>query len=137
MGQIVKVSRQHNSREDNARVKRGETPEDWSDNKRRHKDVDARWPRKHGVTHYGYKNHISVDHEFRLIRRFEVADAACHDSRVFEHVHNKTNTNGNVWEDSAYFSGEHGRPLAEGGRRSRIRRKGHRKPTVDGSLSPS
>ena len=61
---IVKAPRQRNTREDNAQEKGGEIPEDWSENKRRHKDVDARWTRKHGVTHYGYKNHISMDREF-------------------------------------------------------------------------
>ena len=90
---IVKAPRQRNTREDNAQEKGGEIPEDWSENKRRHKDVDARWTRKHGVTHYGYKNHISMDREFGLVRRWEVTDGACHDSRVFEQVLDETNTN--------------------------------------------
>ena len=37
---IVKAPRQRNTREDNAQVKGGEIPEDWSENKRRHKDVE-------------------------------------------------------------------------------------------------
>ena len=65
---IVRAPRQRNTREDNAQVKGGEIPDDWSEKKRRHKDVDARWTRKHGVTHYGYKNHISMDREFALVR---------------------------------------------------------------------
>ena len=65
---IVKAPRQRNTREDNAQVKGGEIPEDWFEKKRRHKDVDARWTRKHGVTHYGHKNHISMDREFALVR---------------------------------------------------------------------
>jgi IS5 family transposase len=123
---IVKAPRQRNTREDNAQEKGGEIPEDWSENKRRHKDVDARWTRKHGVTHYGYKNHISMDREFGLVRRWEVTDGACHDSRVFEQVLDETNTNGDVWADSAYCSREHERLLAEGGWRSHIHRKAHR-----------
>ena len=123
---IVKAPRQRNTREDNAQEKGGEIPEDWSENKRRHKDVDARWTRKHGVTHYGYKNHISMDREFGVVRGWEVTDGACHDSRVFEQVLDETNTNGDVWADSAYCSREHERLLAEGGWRSHIHRKAHR-----------
>ena len=40
---IVNVPKQRNSREENARIKEGDIPEDWPENKRRRKDVDARW----------------------------------------------------------------------------------------------
>ena len=123
---IVEAPRQRNSREDNAKVKGGEIPEDWSRTKRRHKDVEARWTRKHGVSYYGYKNHISMDREYGLIRCWEVTDAACHDSRVLEQVLDETNTNGAVWADSAYHSREHERFLEAGGWRSHIHRKGYR-----------
>ena len=123
---IVKAPRQRNTRQDNATVKDAEVPEDWSEKKRRHKDVEARWTRKHGVTHYGYKNHLSVDREFGLIRGWEVTDAACHDSQVFDQVLDDTNTSGEVWADSAYHSGVRERSLAEGGWRSHIHRKGYR-----------
>ena len=47
---IVAVPKQRNSREENARIKAGETPESWQDKpaKRRQKDVEARWTKKHG-----------------------------------------------------------------------------------------
>ena len=64
---IVPVPKQRNSREENTRIKAGETPEDWSDAKRQQKDVQARWTKKHGKNHYGYKNHISIDAEYKLI----------------------------------------------------------------------
>ena len=50
-------------REENARIKAGETPAGWEDKpaKRRQKDVEARWTKKHGKSHYGYKNHVNVD----------------------------------------------------------------------------
>ena len=42
---MVAAPRQRNSREDNAKIKQGETPADWEDqtNKLRQKDRDARW----------------------------------------------------------------------------------------------
>ena len=44
---IVAVPKQRNSREENARIKAGETPAGWEDKpaKRRQKDVEARGPR--------------------------------------------------------------------------------------------
>ncbi len=60
---IVPVPKQRNSRDDNARIKDGETPEGWENQpaKRCQKDTDARWTKKHGKSHYGYKNHVNVD----------------------------------------------------------------------------
>ena len=57
---IVPVPKQRNSRDDNARIKDGETPEGWKDQpaKRSQKDTDARWTKKHGKSHYGYKNDV-------------------------------------------------------------------------------
>ena len=47
---IVAVPKQRNSRKENAGIKAGETPECWQDKpaKRRQKDVEARWTKKHG-----------------------------------------------------------------------------------------
>ena len=74
---IVAVPKQRNSREENARIKAGETPAGWEDKpaKRRQKDVEARWTKKHGKSHYGYKNHVNVDRRHKLVRRYHVSDA--------------------------------------------------------------
>ena len=60
---IVPVRCTHNTREENATIKRGEVPEDWADKpaKRCQKDLDARWTKKHGKSHYGTKNPVNVD----------------------------------------------------------------------------
>ena len=80
---IVAVPRNHNTRDENATIKNGEVPEDWADKpaKRSQKDVDARWTKKHGKSHYGYKNHVNVDRKHKLVRRYHVSDAAVHSSR--------------------------------------------------------
>jgi IS5 family transposase len=62
----------------------GEIPEGWPENKRRQKDVDARWTKNNGKTFYGCKNHVSVDVKHKLIRGYVVTDAAQHESQVFE-----------------------------------------------------
>ena len=70
---IVAVPKQRNSREENARIKAGETPAGWEDKpaKRRQKDVEARWTKKHGKSHYGYKNHVNVDRRHKLVQAAE------------------------------------------------------------------
>ena len=75
---IVAAPRQRNSRDDNDRLKRGETPPGWDGQPARQcqKDVDARWTKKHGRTYFGYKNHISMDQRHKLVRRYSVTDAA-------------------------------------------------------------
>lgn len=99
---IVPVPKQRNSREENARIKAGEAPEDWSDAKRCQKDVEARWTKKHGKNHYGYKNHISIDNKHKVIRHYAVTSAEVHDSQVFEVLLDEKNSSGDIWADSAY-----------------------------------
>jgi len=125
---IVPVPKQRNSRDENARIKDGETPEGWENQpaKRSQKDTDARWTKKHGKSHYGYKNHVSVDRRHKLVRRYQVTDAAVHDSQVVDDILDPDNTASGVWADSAYRSAEIEAKLEEKGLKSRIHRKGHR-----------
>ena len=125
---IVAVPIQRNSRDENAKIKEGETPEGWENKpaKRRQKDTDARWTKKHGNSHYGYKNHVNVDRRHKLVRRYKVTDAAVHDSQVVEDILDPNNTASDVWADSAYRSASIEAKLAEKGLKSRIHRKGRR-----------
>ena len=91
---------------------------------KRQKDTDARWTKKHGKSHYGYKNHINVDKEHKLIRRYAVTDASVHDSQVFDEVLDEENSGRSVWADSAYRSEACEEQLREQGYKSRIHRKG-------------
>ena len=125
---IVAVPKQRNSREETVEIKAGETPQDWKDKpvKRRQKDTDARWTKKHGKSHYGYKNHINVDRRHKLVRRYHVSDAAVHDSQVLDTILDQDNTALGVWADSAYRSSEIEAALRGKGLKSRIHRKGRR-----------
>ncbi len=110
---IVPVPKQHNSRDDNSKIKAGETPEGWKDKpaKRSQKDTDARWTKKHGKSHYGYKNHVDVDRRHKLVRRYHVTDAAVHDSQVVDDILDPDNTASDVWADSS-VGGDRGRTRA-------------------------
>jgi IS5 family transposase len=125
---IVPVPKQRNSRDDNAKIKAGETPVDWEQQpaKRAQKDTDARWTKKHGRSHFGYKNHVNVDRRHKLIRRYQTTPASMHDSQVVEDLLDPDNTASDVWADSAYRSAEIEAKLAEKGLKSRVHRKGHR-----------
>lgn len=117
---------QHNKREENKQIKAGETPEGWSENKLRQKDSDARWTKKNGQSHYGYKNHIQVDNDNKLIRKYKVTDASVHDSQVFDELLDRGNTSKEVWADSAYRSEEQEASLKDKGYRSRIHRRAYK-----------
>ena len=132
---IVEVPIQRNRREENEQIKRGETPEAWADKpaKRRQKDTEARWTKKHGKSHYGYKNHVGIDRKHKLIRRYQVTDAAVHDSQVVEELLSSDNTAKGVWADSAYRSEAIEKKIKKRGLTSRIHRKGYRnRPLQDG-----
>ncbi len=134
---IVPVPRNHNTREENAAIKDGEEPEGWGNKpaKRSQKDVDARWTKKHGKSHYGYKNHVNVDRKHKLIRRYHVTDAAVHDSQAVDELLMRGNTASGVWADAAYRSEEIEAKLRARGLTSRIHRKGKRgKPLTEQAM---
>ncbi len=130
---FVEAPRQRNSREENAKIKAGETPDGWDDPEhaamRRQKDTDARWTKKNNESHYGYKNHINADADTKLIQDYVVTPANVHDSRAFEDLLDTEGTDGAkrpVYADSAYRSAEHEAHLAELELDSQIHEKGTR-----------
>lgn len=124
---FVEAPRQRNSREDNKTIKDGGTPESFKDNPNveRQKDVDAQWAKKSHETHYGYKNHVSVDNKNKLIREYEVSSAEVHDSQIFLEILTD-NTSKDVWADSAYKSEENDLQLSACEYRNRVHIKGKR-----------
>lgn len=129
---FVEVPRQRNGREVNEQIKAGTPPKEWDDNlpKKRQKDVDARWTKKGDETHYGYKNHVNVDDENKLVQSYAVSDAAVHDSQVFDELLDHTvDDKGDkrpVYADSAYRSKEQEEKLAQANMESQIIEKGAR-----------
>ena len=122
---IVPAPRNHNTKEENEVIKAGGVPEEWNNHpaKLRQKDLDARWTKKHGQSHHGYKNHINVDRRHKLIRRYTVTDAARHDSQELDAVLDPANTARDVWGDSACRSAATEEKLADQHFRSRVHRR--------------
>jgi IS5 family transposase len=119
---IVAAPKQRNSKAEKQAIKEGRIPEGWQDKpaKLRQKDRDARWtvkytkakPQKDGskprvdlaIPLFGYQNHISADRWHRLIRKWQVSDAAAHAGARLKDLLDPANTASDVWADSAYRS---------------------------------
>ena len=66
---FVEVPRQRNTKDENKEIKSGNGSGLWKDNpnKKRQKDIDARWTKKNDETFYGYKDHVKIDSKSKLI----------------------------------------------------------------------
>jgi IS5 family transposase len=106
---FVEVPRQRNSREENAKIKKDEVPEEWKTpenaNKLEQKDTDARWTKKGSETFYGYKDHVKVDKSSKIITGFTVTSANIHDVNEFEGLIDINDKE--AWLDAAYASEAH------------------------------
>ena len=103
---IVEVPKQRNSREENVKIKSGQVPVDWDENKSCHKDTDARWLKKNGVSFFGYKDHIKTDSGTSLITDYRVTSASTHDSVVLKELVNEADAGKPLHADSAYTGEE-------------------------------
>lgn len=123
---LVPAPRQKISRDEKAILEQHATPAKWKPAKRRQKDRDASWTKKHGKSHFGYKLSINVDKRYKLIRKFETATASVHDSQHFESVLDPSNTSREVYADRGYPSQAREAKLKQAGYRNHIQRKGAR-----------
>lgn len=130
---LVPVPKQRNTRAENQVIKQGEVPEDWHDkpNRLQQKDLDARWVKKNGVNHYGYKNSICIDAEHGFIRRYAVTPANIHDSQMIAALLDPENSADIVWADSGYAGRLFEELLDAAGFESRIHEKGTRNHPLD------
>ena len=123
---LVPAPRQRNSRGENQLIKDGAMPADWKPAKRRQKDTDATWTKKHGKSHFGYKLSINVDKKYKVIRQIETGTASTHDSQHFDHVFDTSNTSRDVYAARGYTSQGREDGLKAKGYRNQIQRKGTR-----------
>jgi len=106
---FVEAPRQRNSREENKHIKEtGTAPKEWNEkpNKKRQKDVDAKWTKKNNVAYYGYKNHIKADVKTKLIETYEVTDASVHGSQPVDKLITEEDKDLPLYADSAYTGAE-------------------------------
>lgn len=126
---FVPVPIQRNGREENALIKDNAVPLDWgkSPAKLAQKDIEARWTKKGEQKHYGYKNHINIDRQTKLITAAVCTAANVHDSQVLDTVLRAPDAGGKaVWADSAYRSMEHEQGLEASQHDSQIHERAYR-----------
>lgn len=121
---IVRAPTQHNTADEQAVVKEKAVPIEWSPAKRRQKDADARWTKKHGKSYFGYKLSVSVDRRYKLIRCVRVSDASEADTRHLVDVLDRNNSSRDFWADRGYHDGPRERWLKMISWRPHIQRKG-------------
>ena len=105
---FVEAPRQRNNREDNKKIKQGNAEDLWKEqpNKKRQKDIDARWTKKNFQNYYGYKNHAKVDAKSKLIDNYSVTDASMHDSQTLDDLLQDQDKGQDLYADSAYVGQE-------------------------------
>ncbi len=126
---FVPVPIQRNGRENNALIKADAVPIEWGKTpaKLAQKDTDARWTKKGGQNHYGYKNHINIDRDTKLIAAHACTDASVHDSQMLDAVlRDETEGGKEVWADSAYRSDEQEQSLKGRQHQSQIHERAYR-----------
>ena len=130
-GQIIDASfvlapKQHNSRDENKDIKNGKGDELWDDkpNKKRQKDIEARWTQKGGQNYFGYKNHIKMDKVSKFIKKCFVSAASLHDSQALDCLLEGSDKGQPLHADSAYVG--QGDILAKWGMADEICEKGYR-----------
>jgi IS5 family transposase len=101
---LVPVPKRRTSRDERARVESGKEP-DWSPAQRRQKDLDARWTKRGSTSHFGYKRHVVVDIDHKLIRASSVTPANVHDVQEAGLL-DKVPKRGPVYGDRGYDSND-------------------------------
>lgn len=126
---FVSVPKQRNTREENKIIKEDAVPIEWGENphKLAQKDIDARWTKKNNESFYGYKDHVNMDRDTKLITAWEVTSAQIHDSQVLEEVLQSPEVGGaDIYADSAYRSTTQEESLVTSNYTSQIHEKGTR-----------
>lgn len=126
--------RQRNTREENKTIKEGKGNELWNNqpNKKRHKDIDARWTKKNQETFYGYKDHAKVDSKSKFIDKYKVTDASVHDSQPLDDLLTEEDKGQDLYADSAYTGEEQEKIVSKYEMNNKTHEKGYRdKPLTE------
>ena len=131
---FVEAPKQRNSREKNKEIKEGKTPSEWEQepNKKRQKDVDARWTKKNNQTYYGYKNHAKVDNKHKFVDTYTTTDASVHDSQALDDLLTEKDEGQDLWADSAYTGEEQNKTIKKYKLINKVHEKGYKnKPLTE------
>ena len=141
---VIEARRPRLTKVEKDTIKGGGIPAEWKPARRAQIDRDGRWTLKRGrkretpanqapgghqrqpeiaVPMFGYKNHVGVDREHGLLRRYVVTHAARYDGSQLGAVLDRDNTASDVWADTAYRSAANLALLERRGLRPQFQRK--------------
>ncbi|MCQ2297672.1 MAG: transposase, partial [Bacteroidales bacterium] len=80
----------------------------WNDNsnKKKQKDIDARWTQNGGEDFFGYKVSAKVDGKSKFLKKIAVTAASPHDSKMFPDLMDESDRGQAAFGDSAYVGQE-------------------------------
>ena len=103
---FIEKPHQHFTKDEKASLDQENEPEEWkkpeAKAKVRQKDTDAKWTKKHGKSYFGYKNHVKVNSDSKLIMDYLVTNAAVHDSQAIDDLITKKDAGNTLYADAAY-----------------------------------
>ncbi|MDD4915886.1 MAG: transposase [Methylococcales bacterium] len=100
----VPAPKQHIPKAEKEIVKEQAMPINWSPAKRRQKDIEAGWTKKHGKSYFGYKRSANTDKQYKLIRKIKISTADEHDTLHLEDVLDSGNTSRALYADKGYVA---------------------------------
>lgn len=125
---FVEMPKQRNTREENTKIKEGKGDKLWHNhpNKKRQKDIDARWTKKNNETHFGCKDNIKMDNGWKFIKEYCVSSASTHDSQVLDELLEEDDQGQDVYADSAYTGSKQEATLKKYKVNNRVHEKGYK-----------
>jgi IS5 family transposase len=123
---IVSAPVQHIDKKERKALDAGDVPQEWKEHPAvaSQRDLDADWTKKHGKSYFGYKDHIKVDRDSKLILTFEVTPASDHDSQLMETLIDKKQDAGKECHADAGYIGE---PIGKILHRCKVKDRRHTK----------
>jgi len=103
---FIEAPKRKNTKDEREALKKGEIPSKWDDKdhpqKLMQRDTDATWTMKGNEAHFGYKDHVKVDLDSKIITSYNITPSSTNDLKGAEGLfdeHDKV-----AYADSAYPS---------------------------------
>ena len=101
---FIEAPKRKNTKEQREMLKDGILPDEWADSEHPQKimqrDTDATWTKKRNESHFGYKDHVKVDVDSKLITDYVVTTASTNDLKGAEGLFDENDMV--AYGDSAY-----------------------------------
>lgn len=111
--------RQHFTPKEKQVIKQtGKAPQEWSEKKKAHKDLEAQSAKKGNTSHHGYKANVAVNTRNKMVTAYIVTDAKRHDSKTCASLVGEGTKH--VYADSGYMGSPVEAKLAPKGVTGRI-----------------